>query len=301
MHRATVGRAVARGFEFGLSLVVIAVATVGIAWARGSLSTAPKPPPLAAGALSTPAQLTASGAATFEAAVASGGTGYTFQIVQTVSLQAKAGGPKVPIPDPNNRYGNLGFTDQLQVGSNVEAGAATNAGFSMELRAGPPAGGPPDWSGATYEYGTIVKAGKTYRNDGRGWYSSSQPPGIGLDPATAALLPSLLRDATGLVDNGTTPVAGVQLRAIGATARAADVPGIIAPDASSFTRLTGPIAFDFDDLGRLAQLHVVARNTNETTFDMVVDTTIAFAYPTAAPPIPDPTPALSSTKAVVEP
>jgi hypothetical protein len=40
--------------------------------------------------------------------------------------------------------------------------------------------------------------------------------------------------------------------------------------------------------GRLVQLTVTAQNTNETTYDLLVETVITIAYPGSAPPIPDP-------------
>ena len=46
----------------------------------------------------------------------------------------------------------------------------------------------------------LVVEGVTYRNDGSGWYETSQPPGIGLDPASARLLPGMLRNVEGAAD-----------------------------------------------------------------------------------------------------
>ena len=73
-------------------------------------------------------------------------------------------------------------------------------------------------------------------------------------------------------------------------ATAADVPGIVAVDGASFTELTGPIEFSLDAQGRLAQLHLIARNTNLDVYDLLVDTTITFGYPSAAPDLPAPSP-----------
>src|SRR5204863_290981 len=128
-------------------------------------------------------------------------------------------------------------------------------------------------------------------NDAAGWYATDNPPGVGLDPRTAALLPALLRKATGVADAGTTPVNGATLPAVTGSAKVADIPGVIASDGAGFTELVAPLEFAFDDQGRLAQVHVLARNTNLDVYDLLIDTTITFAYPTTAAPLPDPSPA----------
>lgn len=284
--------------RFGLLALVIAAIAVGRgAFAKGD----PRPQShvgLASGAAAalSPTQLTVAAATALDAAYAKGGGGITFQIVQTATLRAKPGGPKVDIPDPNSR-GSLGLADEYLIGTTIERGANTPDGFWMEMRAGPVAGAKPDWTGATYEYGTIVQAGKTYRNDGQGWYATNDPPGIGLDPATAALLPTLLRNASSPTDAGPISLDGVSIRAVTAGAKVADVPGIMAVDAQSFTSLTDSATFAFDDQARLAQLHAVTLNTNEKRYDLVIDTVITLSYPLTADPIPDPTPVWDPTAA----
>lgn len=249
---------------------------------------------LAAGAAAglNPGQLIAAGATALEAAHAKGRGGITFQIVQTATLHAKPGGPKIDVPDPNSR-GSLGTADEYQVGSTIERGTYTSDGFWMEMRAGPAKGDKPDWDHATYEFGALVKDNKTFRNDGQGWYETDGPPGIGLDPATAALLPRLLRNATGPVDAGAGQVGGLPVRNATASAKIADAPGLMAVDAKPFTALTDPITFSFDDQGRLVQLDATTQNTNEATFVLLVDTVITFGYPLTADPIPDPNPVWS--------
>jgi hypothetical protein len=246
---------------------------------------------LAAGAATglTPPELTQAAAVALEAAHAKGFGGITFEIVQTATLHAKAGGPKIDLPDPNSR-GSLGLADQYQVGSVIERGTYTSDGFWMEMRDGPTGGEKPDFEHATYQFGAIAKSGKTYRNDGDGWYATDQPPGIGLDPTTAALLPSLLRNAANPIDAGTDLIGASPVREVAAAANVADVPGIVAVDGKEFTSITSPVTFAFDDQGRLVRLSVTAKNTNETVYDLFVETEITFAYPSSAPPIPDPAP-----------
>lgn len=239
----------------------------------------------------TPPQLTSAAATALEAAHAKGAGGIAFQIVQTATLHAKAGGPRIDVPDPNSR-GSLGLADVYQVGSAIERGTYTSDGFWMEMRDGPAPGEKPDFEHATYAFGAIIKAGKAYRNDGDGWYPTDQPPGIGLDPATAALLPTLLRNAASPIDAGPGLVDGAPVRNVTAAGKVADVPGIIAVDGASFTAITDPVRFSFDDQGRLVELEVTAQNTNETRYDLLIETVITLGYPASAPPVSDPTPTL---------
>ncbi len=238
----------------------------------------------------TPAELMASAASEFERATALGGAGYTFTIVQRTSIDARPGGPLIDIPDPTDRHASLGQTDHYDLTSYVERGAAAPGGFWLEVRDGPVPGAAPDFEGSAYQLGAIVRDGKTYRNEGKGWYPTSDPPGIGLDPRTASLLPTMLRSATNArsaVPGDVQPGAAVALQA---TTKVADLPGIIAVDGETFTELTKPLELAFDDQGRLTAIHAIARNTNLDDYDMVVDTVIVFSYPLFAPDIPKPDP-----------
>ena len=238
-----------------------------------------------------PRDLMAIAAAQLDLATKGGGGGYTFTIVQRTSIDARPGGPLVDIPDPVDRHASLGKTDDYDLAAYVERGAAAPGGFWLEIRDGPAPGDTPDFEKAQYELGAIVRDGKTYRNDGDGWYPTDAPPGIGLDPRTASLLPTMLRDAadpkTSPPDVPLAPGAAVGLQA---DARIDDMPGVIAVDAETFTELTKPLDLGFDDQGRLVTIHAVARNTRLDDFDMVVDTTITFSYPLFAPDIPKPDP-----------
>lgn len=289
-------RIIGRGqawFAVAIPMVLIG----GVMLARASGLIAPDHALAAAAQSAEPAAMLATAADQLEAVTAKGGSGYTFEIVQRSTMHAQAGGPQIEIPDPADPHKSLGFADTYELGALIERGAVTPAGFSMEMRTGPAPGKPADWT-APYQFGAIVNAGKTYRDDGAGWYPTSSPPGIGLDPATAALLPSLLRNATGVADAGTTDVNGTILAAVSGSSKVADIPGIVAVDGAGFTELVAPLDFAFDDLGRLVQLHSLARNTNLKEYDLLVDTVITFAYPTAAPDLPDPSPARPASAGV---
>jgi hypothetical protein len=248
----------------------------------------------------TPSKLKSAAASLVETATAPGGGGLTFEVVQRSTMVAKPDGPKIEIPDPNDRHKSLGFADTYEQGTLIERGAVTPDGFWMEMREGPTGDAAPDWN-APYAYGALVRDGTTYRNDGEGWYETDDPPGIGLDPKTASLLPSLLRDSKSPVDKGSELVGDISTRKIQAEGVLADMPGIVSVDGASFTEISRPVDFAFDDAGRLVKLHVLARNMNMTDFDLLVDTVITFAYPAVAEPLPPPEPRYTQTSPLVKP
>jgi hypothetical protein len=241
-----------------------------------------------AGLVPPPAEISpAAAAATLTAALASSG-GVSFSVVQHTTVHAKPGGPLLDIADPADPQKVIGQTDVLEQGSYIERGGVSADGFWMELRDGPAGDVALDFANARYEFGAIVKAGTTYRNDGAGWYPTDQPPGIGIDPATAALLPRLASHIDKAIDLPADPSLG-SIRQQAASASIADVPGLMAVDLAAVSELTGPIEYGFDDQGRLVRLHAIVRNTDVTDWDYLVDVVITFGYGDAGP-IPDPEP-----------
>ena len=216
------GSRLADGARFGVVIVV----TLAVLGAVAAVRASDRPSSIAlTGALAdlSPAELTTAAADVLDAATAKGGTGYTFEIVQRSSLNQQPGGALIDIPDPVNRGGSLGKTDHYELATFIERGAVAPGGFWLEIRDGPTKEAKPDFETAAYELGTIVRDGLTYRNDGDGWYETKDPPGIGLDPATAALLPTMLRGATERKDLDTTPTDGSQVaRTLEATTTVAD-------------------------------------------------------------------------------
>jgi hypothetical protein len=278
-----------RAVAYGVVSILIAIAIAGLAIAvhRGpSVDIRP----VGAPAPASPALAMSGAAGVFEQKTKAGGPGFSFEILQRSALHTKAGGPQIEIPDPVDPHKSLGFADTYELSSLIERGRVTPAGFVMEMRTGPAVGQKPDWN-AAYQFGAITHGSKTWRNDGIGWYATDNPPGIGLDPTTASLLPRLLRNAKNPANAGFSDVGGVLLPTVKGNAMVDDAPGVIAVDGASFTELVAPVEFSFDDQGRLAELHSVARNTNLDEFDLLVDTTITFSYPDKADPLPDPVPA----------
>ena len=280
---------------------------VGLVVRGGLLSERPTlaGPGAGAGALS-PTELTAGAASTLSDALAPGGTGLEFEIVQTSTIVARPGGPLVELPDPADRTKSLGFAERYPLGTLIERGFATPDGYWMELLHGPEPGTEAAFELATAQVSrqALVRDGKLFRNDGEGWHETDELPGIGLDPATIALLPGLLTTATGateaLLDSVIDPATAIPglrgpespaVRALAATTTVADAPGIIAVDLVAATEITTPAVLAFDAAGRLVGLTITARNTNLEIHDLIVETVITFRYPDRPPSLPEPLPA----------
>ena len=262
-------------------------------------STAPPSSDAAVPLLASPAATSADarlGAAAdvLEAAIAKGGSGFTFTVVSRSTLNAKPGGPKIAVPDPNDPYTVLGSADTYDLGASIASGVLTPDGYTLQMRRGPAtAEEAPDFANAEPTLAALVRDGKTWRNDGEGWYETDQPPGIGLDLATARLLPTLLREAQAPTVIEATAVDGAGdpiVAAVAATGTVADAPGLMAIDAASFTELAAPIAFGFDKDGRLVELHALTRNTRVEDFDLLVDVLITLAYDVPPDALPEPSP-----------
>lgn len=235
--------------------------------------------------------------------------GFTFTVVSRSTLYAKANGPKIQVPDPADPSKITGVADSYYLGASAATGTVAGSDFFLQMYGGPTDPATPiDLTKLTPTLAALVTGGKTWRNDGAGWYLTDQPPGIGLDPRTVALLPTLLQHASAPTVTAPTTLAGAQLATVTADSAVADAPGLMATDAASFTTLAGPLSFVFDATGRLAQVTATMRNTRVTDFDLLVVTTITFDYdhlgsipapaPTAPPPpTPAPDPVATATPA----
>lgn len=320
-----------QGAQRTLVLALVPILLIaGVALARAG-SLAPARPNLflltgGAGALPAPA-LTALAAEELDRALAKGGGGISFEIVQTSTITAVAGGPPVEIPDPTDRTKSLGSAERYVMGTLIERGFATPDGYWMELLHGPEPGAEVgfDVAKAQRSRQALVRDGQQFRNDGEGWHETDALPGIGLDPATIARLAGLVtaaatardvplelakpidpaagRDAplgpeTVALDAASVAatIAGLQgvelapVRALAAAADAEALPGIVAIDLAAVTELVAPVELRFDDAGRLVGLTVLARNTNLDVHDLRVETVITLRYPGSPPELPRPEP-----------
>jgi hypothetical protein len=273
-----------------ISLVVVARANVHRVVAEARAVTG-------AVASMAPSDVTTAAADALEQAASLGGTGITFEIVQTTTIAKRDDGEAIELADPADPKKVI-EVDSVPSGSYIERGTWTSAGFHSEIRRGPDDPAEKiDWDATPTELSALVREGVTYRNDGEGWYETDRPPGIGLDPASIAKLPTLLRELAATKDSAVRdgspddPFADVtSARQLQGDTKVADAPGIIAVDLAAATELREPADMAFDDKGRLVGLRILARNTNLDRYDLLVETVITFAYPDAVPELPKPEP-----------
>lgn len=127
---------------------------------------------------------------------------------------------------------------EYYLGASIATGLVTPDGHFLQMRRGPATpDAVPDFAGAEPTLAALVRGKTQYRNDGDGWYETDQLPGIGLDPATIARLPGLLRRASAAADAPRVDVAGLALPTVTAQGAIADAPGLMAIDAAPFTEL----------------------------------------------------------------
>lgn len=259
----------------------------------GSMARTAAPDGIRAAAGADPRSRLNGAAAAVEAALGNSGHGFSFQVVSRSTLVAKPGGPKIEVPDPIDPQKTLGLADEYYVGASIAEGVVTPNGYFLQMRKGPDTkDAAPDFVNAERTLAALIVGGKTYRNDGDGWYETDSPPGIGLDRRTAALLPKLLRESTGAVPGGPRSVRGQTMASVRSSGKVADAPGLMGIDAEAFTEFVGPIDFAIDGTGKLAELHVVMRNTRQEVFDLLVDTVVTFDFGQPGP-LPEPVPGWS--------
>jgi hypothetical protein len=183
-----------------LVLAAVGSARMAIVPARTTL--------IGAGAVAdlTPVELASNAATELERAAGPGGLGYTFEVVQRATIQAHPGGPLIELGGPD---GEIVEVDHVAAGTYLERGAVVPDGFFAEVLRGHDDRVAPGDDTAEVELSALVRGNETFRNDGAGWYATERPPGIGLDPVTAGLLPQMLR---GLVDPSDPDQQGVEPR-----------------------------------------------------------------------------------------
>jgi hypothetical protein len=273
----------------GLVLLTVAIALIVLARANG-----PNPLWLRGGGPGTltTEQLQAGAATAFEAALAKGGGGITFQVVQRNTLYAKPSGPPIELRSESDQSQVLGTVDAYYVSGIVSTGAITDSAFWMRMRRGPAKDEAPDFAAGELFFSVLERDGVLWRNDGDGWYQTDASPGTGMDPITARKLPGLLRALQAATSLEPTVVDNRLLVGVSGITKVDDYPGVIAADGKDFTDATFEVECWFDDAGRLVQLNARARNLNQTTYDLVSQTVVTFGYGNVGTP-PEPTPTMA--------
>jgi hypothetical protein len=271
------------------SLFVAVLAILGVVAWRAVVETERR-----AGATTTYPPALVAAAKVFEAATASGGTGYRFDVVQRQVEYPRPSGPLPAVVDPSSPTTILRRADHLFVNSIVSRGRVSPSAFWMEMRFGPDEDQVGTFDLAPSMFGVIVKGGQMWRNDGAGWFPTDVSPGAGMDPGTASKLPDLLRNLKNARDLGTGAGADATLRHFSGAVDIANFPGVVASDGAKFTESPVAVHLWVDEQDRLVRLEARARNLNEPTFELRIDTVVSFTYQ-AAGIAPDPSPAAPSS------
>lgn len=269
-----------------LPVLLAATAAVGVGTTRLA-SVAAAQQPAEAGAAS--AKL--SSASTLLAkAIGAGGTGVSFFAVQRTTEYQRPGGAPIAVVDPADDRKVVGQTDHLFVNAMMSRGVIRPDGFFMEMRLGSESSASPaDFDAAPPVFSVLVRDGTAWRNDGAGWYRTTELPGMGIDFASALGLPRALGRLGSLASAGTATVNGASTAVWSATLAAADYPGAVAADGLPFTDPSVAVKVWTDGKDRPVQLWLRARNTAHPTWDLVAETTITLDLSaSAALPSPDP-------------
>lgn len=131
--------------------------------------------------------------------MAEGGSGLTFEVVQSNSVRAKPGGPLIGVRDSADPTRVVAEVDEFSANAIVSQGAVTADAFWMEMRLSPGTEQAPDFGASAFFSKVLERGGVIWRDQGDGWYETDGSPGTGMDPVRARLLPRLLRSMTDVV------------------------------------------------------------------------------------------------------
>ncbi len=224
------------------------------------------------------------------AAMESGGTGLTFEVIQRDSIHAKPGGPLIGVRDPTDPTRVVAEVEEAAVNTVITRGAVTADAFWMEMRLSPGSDLSPFFDGSAFFARVIERDGVIWRDDGDGWYETDVSPGSGMDPVSARLLPKLLLSAADVTGLQPELKDGRLLPGVRGTASVIDYPGVLASDGRDFTSPTFEVRYWLDETGRLVRLETSAYNLNAVVYDLLSETVVTFGYgATGDPPEPSPT------------
>jgi hypothetical protein len=272
------------GLALGAVLLVGAVLAARPALAPAAALVSP---PMA------PAAAMSSSSSLLAGAISPGGAGFGFFAVQRTTEYQRPGGIPIPVVDPADGRTVTGQTGRLFINAMMSKGFVTPDDFSMEMRPGTEAAASAAaFAAAPSVFSVLARDGGTWRNDGAGWYATSGLPGMGIDLATARLLPRALGHIGSLSAAVADTVNGSPSWAYTGTVAVADYPGAVAADGAAFTDPAVAVKVWVDAKGRPLQLWVRARNTNQAAYDLVSETTVTLDYG-AAPPLPRPDPTMA--------
>jgi len=220
--------------------------------------------------------------------LATGGGGLEFTATQIQLLRRDPNGPDLLLqPDRQNPDRPPVAVEQIVLGSLSGRGSAKEDSFFAEWFNGTDPQGLPAFDGDVAYTGLVVD-GELWRRDersddaGLGWIAAPDIPGFGVDPASIRELPHLLRNLQGATYLGVDPDG----RHWSGISDALWYPGAVAIDGASFTGPQVSIEFWLDDSDRLVGLFAVARNINETTYQLLCVDRIRFQFSATPAPVP---------------
>ena len=275
-----------------VALVLIgAVAVTRAPVVIGSALAPVAPTAQGGGAGLTAAARLSSASSVIGSAISPGGAGFSFFALQRTTEYARTAGPMIAVVDPADPRKVIGHTDHLFINAMLSKGEVTPDGFFMAMHLGSQtSSSSADFDAAPAVFSVLSRDGVTWRNDGAGWYQSTDLPGMGIDLATIRLLPRALGRIGSPASAGSESLRGTLAAALTGSVAVADYPGAIAADGAAFTDPAVGVKVWIDGANRPVQLWIRARNTNQPDYDLYSETTVIFDYaPLAALPSPDPT------------
>jgi len=200
----------------------------------------------------TPDAMKATAADSLDAALRPGGSGISFEVVSVSTLHAKPDGPRIQLYTPDDPTKILGETDEYLVGTVSGGGGGAGGAFWMDRLDAPTKTA--DFGPAELLARVLEGDGKVWRDDGVGWYQVDDPPGVGMDPATARLLASMVRELGAAEKIDSARFDGRTLAGVKGTSGPDRWPGVVAAGGAAFTEKSFAVESLSRDLPRSVKL-----------------------------------------------
>lgn len=213
------------------------------------------------------------------------GEGVSFLVLQRQVLHQTSAAPELrtdadPSPEAGAGPMNVAY---------MTRGFARDGVLSMEIRAVDPSLDAPSFEDGLLLFRVLTKDDQVWRDEGEGFYTVDDPPGLGMDPASISRLPALLEHLEHVVDLGEQIYQGDNAHRYRGEVAAVRWPGIIAADALAFTE--SPLELDawIGQDGELVGLAARTSNLNEEVNHVSVIVNVSFGRdvpPLMPAPIP---------------
>lgn len=203
---------------------------------------------------------------------------YSFIVEQVVNSTSTASAAPTPTPGT--------ASDAFRIASKgaVQPGIFWQSLYDLPLNAPLT-----DASADSLRFSSLSTPTDSWRNEGIGWFRTTKSTGAGMDPVSAARLPDLLTNLTG-VQAVASDTAHSGLTGFSAAADPIDYPGVLVADGFAYTADPILVTVWLDSHGRLARLEATALSlANPPPEQLMVLTIVYFDYAPVGPaPIPSP-------------